>query len=615
MPDAEQPTRDFKGDNLSVKMFGAVDDWDATTETGTDNTDAIQAALDTLTTGQTLYFPAGGAGGTGKYLITRPLIIPRGASGAKGVTLRGSGKLHAQLLFMGDAEYPCVINMIGCDSVTWKDIAVLAWSDDIAKMPKTVLMLGRYPDTDAYGHHNFSRVSFMGNVKNSVVYSIASEENSWHGCFLFANNGKGFAGRARHVYYTSYKDDLAICDPAITVESNLDIWFAHCHFLNFAPGHSDNDCVYEQMGAGCGDHVYRDCYLSPSARGETLGWCFRFVASPTEPYSGSNFVVEANRFENGEGMFRLEKGVGDGIITGLRFAKNTAGIQAGYLIYGEDDAVIAESTWESNFPPAPPGDVDISIDKCTRLWVREDYDCDFIVRTIATQSQFLLSSTQATISLGGASFNNLIVLHDKITMPGPIQGPVQVSGTLEVDATGLGGVTYLIKDASGTTTGKVIEFRTNAGTPYFAVYMGTDATFPGFVQTHDILPISNLTHDLGNPGLLWKKIWAQDLLLSGLTASGPLIGVSGLVGYGHVDLSSASHVTGSGLSSGALVAWDGSTLVSVSDGISGSITVVIAVSAASVDSFVRAAGGNANAITSLGVTTLGMNFTHGRYMS
>ncbi len=151
-----------------------------------------------------------------------------------------------------------------------------------------------------------------------------------------------------------------------------------------------------------------------------------------------------------------------------------------------------------------------------------------MVRTIASQCYFHLSSTQATLTLTIASFNNFILLHDTITLNGPLQGTVQIQGKLEIESAGLGGVSgLLITDASGTTTGKVVEFRKNDTTPYFSIYAGTDASFPGTVQTRDILPLSNLAWKLGNAGLIWLEHWLQDLILASSTAHGVLIGQGG----------------------------------------------------------------------------------------
>ncbi len=415
VPGASQTTSNLKGDHISVKMFGAIDDYDGTT--GTDNTAAIQAALDSLVAGQTLYFPAGG---TGQYLITDMLQIPQGAAGTKGITIQGADVLHCQIVYVGTAVVPCVINMIGCDSVTWQNIAVLAWGNDPAFFPKTVLMLGRYPDTDAYGHHAFRRVAFMGNVSVAVVYSIASEENNWDDVFLFSNNGKDFAGTAKIVYYTSYQDDLGICVPTVIPESNLDIWHSHVHYINFGPGDPDNVCVYEQMYAGAGDHTYKDSYMSPSARGTEEGWAFRFTADPVYAFSGSNYVIEALRIENSQGMFDFKKGTGPGLITGIRAEKNTLSLLAGEFMHGEDGCLLYESSFKNNFCVAPDLACPSSVDLMQNCIFISDDNQDFTVRTIASLCFFHLSSGIVTLSLAVGSFNNFIILSDTSTMNGPI---------------------------------------------------------------------------------------------------------------------------------------------------------------------------------------------------
>lgn len=523
----QRPVRSGGGsDWISVVEFGAIDDWDPTTETGTDNTIAIQTAIDSLTRGQRLIFPVRD---TGMYLITAPLIMPRGAAGLLAVTLEGAHDIHTQIVYVGTSVQPCVINMIGSDGITWLDLTVIAWSDNLTFMPKTILMLGRYPDDDGYGNHHFERAGFMGNCTVAVVYSIASEANGWRGCTLFSNNGKNTAGTANHIFYTSGEDDFGICVPAVTTgQSNLDLWFSHTQFVNFssAVDSNDNDAVYEKCWAGAGDHVYRDCYFAPSHRGSILGWAFRFVADDVNPFSGSNYVVEANRIENTHGFARLEKGIGLGIITGLRFRNNTLGVSAGELIYAEDGTTISQSTWEHNFPVSFSASTPTSIDTCERLILIEDYDQSLTVRTIASRSYFHLSCATATLSLPVGSFNNVVILHDRITMNGPIQRPT-VAGTLQVLAEDLGGVELLVRDASGTTTGKGIALVDFSNNVYFSIYGGTDAGFPGSVQTRDVLPLNNLTWKLGNPGLIFTEIWVRDLRLTGSTAHEVLLGQGG----------------------------------------------------------------------------------------
>lgn len=66
-------------DIVSVKDFGAVGDWNGTTQTGTDNTAAFQAAIAALGSNGILEI-------TGHYLVSSPLII-----NMFGITLKGAG--------------------------------------------------------------------------------------------------------------------------------------------------------------------------------------------------------------------------------------------------------------------------------------------------------------------------------------------------------------------------------------------------------------------------------------------------------------------------------------------------------------------------------------------
>lgn len=81
MPNASQSTSDFKGDHLSVKMFGAVGNGT------TDDTAAIQAGIDAVISagGGELFFPAG------EYLITQLTVT------SPNVYLRGAGEKSSKL--------------------------------------------------------------------------------------------------------------------------------------------------------------------------------------------------------------------------------------------------------------------------------------------------------------------------------------------------------------------------------------------------------------------------------------------------------------------------------------------------------------------------------------
>lgn len=104
---------------VSVKDFGAVGDWNTATHTGTDDTAAIQAALNS---GNSVYFPPG------KYKISTALTIPAGVS-VQGTSWGLSGVL----------AYGCdaFVLAAGTNNVTIEKLTISSYSVGAAIDPKT----------------------------------------------------------------------------------------------------------------------------------------------------------------------------------------------------------------------------------------------------------------------------------------------------------------------------------------------------------------------------------------------------------------------------------------------------------------------------------------------
>lgn len=103
---------DRKKTTISVADYGAVGDWDQTSQTGTDNTAAFQAAINALAALPTMY-----NGGT------RELFVPEGnykcsnltipSSFGFGLQIRGEGSVNTRLYLKSSDATACVLSEIG----------------------------------------------------------------------------------------------------------------------------------------------------------------------------------------------------------------------------------------------------------------------------------------------------------------------------------------------------------------------------------------------------------------------------------------------------------------------------------------------------------------------
>ena len=200
----------------------------------------------------TVVFPAG------TFKATRQIRLPGG------IRLVGAGRRSTVIL--GRHHDPAVINMKGASKCALENLQIQADG------PKTALLLGRVlvpnisvPSGKAPnpgGMHRFSGLDIAGRVTEALVYSIASEENLWEHCgFRLAEDAP-----ARHVYYTSRRDDLDIDglpDCVNTVHT-----FVACSFVNArgtaGENHEEVDAVYINT-AGLQYATFLNCYFVTGA--------------------------------------------------------------------------------------------------------------------------------------------------------------------------------------------------------------------------------------------------------------------------------------------------------------------------------------------------------------
>lgn len=262
---------------VDVEAYGAVADGI------TDNTGAVQSAITALVTGQTLYFPCT-SGYT--YLVLSPINFGR----LNNMHVAGSGP-GCTLTYGGPTSQPYAFSFVGAEGVdiTEMDFA----SSNASAPPQTVLLLGRTNSNVSSGHFNFNSLTVGGYATKALVYSIASEENSWLEPNLDLNGGG-----ALYVFYTSGSDDLSVAN--LPSSSNLSLWMQNFHVKDYSSGITPaHVLIYDNGNAsGSGSHTYRDGYLASGN-----GTAFAFYSNGSGTIAWMNLLVDSNRFEDGYQMF------------------------------------------------------------------------------------------------------------------------------------------------------------------------------------------------------------------------------------------------------------------------------------------------------------------------
>jgi hypothetical protein len=220
---------------VSVKDFGAVGDG------VTDDTAAIQAALDYAAISEGLVTVP-----EGTYKTTSQLTM------ASGVGLSGEGRRNASIIkaYHTDAA---ILNLKGSGFCIVKDIYL---TTDSTLYPKTGMALGRSSAASA-GNHHIENVKIQGYFDAAVFYSIASEVNVINNLYLWNLGG---ASSAKYGFYTSKADDLSV-DSFVT-STNL---VANVTGLNIVNSSSDANaaCIYIEAAESSGSWNFYGAYLTP----------------------------------------------------------------------------------------------------------------------------------------------------------------------------------------------------------------------------------------------------------------------------------------------------------------------------------------------------------------
>jgi hypothetical protein len=266
---------------VNVEEFGAIADG------RTDNARAINKAIASLHQGQTLFFPC--TGGT-YYKVYSPIKF----GSMQYESIQGSGP-GCYLLYSGRSSEPYAFSFAGAEIV---DVRNMDFYSNFGVAPQTVLMLGRSNANTQSGQFKFIADRVEGFATQAIVYSIASEEDSWIDPTIIVNGGG-----ARYGFYTSCSDDLRVDN--LPTASNLSLWMQNFHLYDFSPSIDPAHALIYDVGkdSGAGNHTYRDGYL-----GSANGTAFAFASAGQNTIAYMGLTIDSNRFENGYQMFTFTGG-------------------------------------------------------------------------------------------------------------------------------------------------------------------------------------------------------------------------------------------------------------------------------------------------------------------
>lgn len=225
--------------SVSVKQFGAKGDFSV------DDYPAIAAAIAFVgILGGTVHVPYG------RYKTTSTIYLP------SGVNFIGEGYLRPNNTssWQGTSSIcavhtgAAVLSLKGSNGCIVEDIAL---EGDLTTHPKCGLVLGRSSAASA-GFHRINRVGVFGYFSQAGVYSIASEDNTWHDVYAWL-----YGGGAKYTFYTSPKDLLSV--DSMTQSTNLSNTLVRCSFLNSVID-ANAACIYMEVGQSMGSWSFFGSY-------------------------------------------------------------------------------------------------------------------------------------------------------------------------------------------------------------------------------------------------------------------------------------------------------------------------------------------------------------------
>lgn len=291
-----RPISDGFGDILNVKDFGAVGDYDPITDSGTDDSAAIQAALNYAGTNfrnGKIFLP------TGKYRISTGIIIPNGVflSGLGGGDgYDGHGTSGGSSIFC-DSTVPIAVSLNGGAASISTGIENIFISRRPGSIPSGSTGLKVYSTDNAV-------ISQVLSFNHAIGFHIAGQVGI---NFLLCNTG-------------------SITDTHVLIENTYEIAFTDCRFGRNGGG--DVDCNSFVRLTGSGDTMtFLRCQFNQSGGYVDNVFYWDGFSSP----SGGIIKIASCHAEGYRYSFIYQTGVGTGVVQRLQIINN--------VLYSNDSTV------------------------------------------------------------------------------------------------------------------------------------------------------------------------------------------------------------------------------------------------------------------------------------
>lgn len=226
-----------------------VIDYGATGNGSTDDTTAIQSAIDAVTSlsgadvGGTVFVPKG------IYKTTATLLMKHGVE-MVGENFHSPGSRTSASLIVAHHNGVSVISFKGANGCGLREIGINVAS---GFEPSTHLLFGRDSSASA-GLHEIKRVFAAGVASVASVYSIASEQNSFEDCIFDLYE----TATGKICFFTSQADDIYTVD-SLVASSNVLMSFRNVDFKNRIDDAASYG-IYIRSGGSTGAITFVDCY-------------------------------------------------------------------------------------------------------------------------------------------------------------------------------------------------------------------------------------------------------------------------------------------------------------------------------------------------------------------
>lgn len=262
-------------EHINVEIYGCKPDGGTT-----DNRLCIFTALTYAAShpGLTLDFPCGIAGTV--YAVKTPL----GIRVPSNTTIQGDSKNACNIEWAATSDQgavPALFDLTGSQYVAFRDIYIQGNS---SFPTQTLVTMMRDSTNTGAGAHLFSHVIIAGVATKALIYNISSETNLFNSVHVVSNTANTYP------LYISTADDLSVCQSNCQSGSfSMDSLVVDGMSAFYAG--AGGDVIFDHVGSGLGDHVFRDSYLNTTS-GAALA-----IKAGESGIVGSKILLEGNRVE------------------------------------------------------------------------------------------------------------------------------------------------------------------------------------------------------------------------------------------------------------------------------------------------------------------------------